>query len=511
MPARAQLKLSTGVFLFILGTLCIALLAIFFVSLSWQATDAILAIEENDPLFDFPGLSSEELQEAAGIIRDANQEFLATLPGEFQLQQFYPYTFFEALVEVAETRTAFRRYPSWINAFWLLNAESRTTGAYLQDIKRFGQLWQTAKSAGNAQSASWVFMFLPGRATDIATYETNLALLEENAAELGHDLRLRYRCLVLFLCRGSEALFQPVASSQELNGPSFLSETEARVLPADVLTAYQLGLGAAADDSRLWSARTECFGNEDNTNFFFLWELSGNGNRNIFLPKLATNSFFQKINSAQLLPQDLKSYRAGFGYSRQMETHWYMCPDLGYYPELATMQALVKKIENEPFSKNLKAILPEIAEVLWEQERAIRNVGRVEPAMVASYLDTLRLAEMALGDTAPGLRSEIRNARAIWKTKTGNFIAVIRGLRRDATLHLSVINEVRDRKMTLLPTLVTRSHHSLLFATWNSSVWRLAVTPRFSFVYQKPYPRLRDFWSLRSELGEEAILRISGL
>ena len=488
-------KLSTTIF--VSFVLFLAVGAVIYVNrVKNFALAIVLLSEQKDPLFDFPGLREEEWPEAVNIIKTANQEMMEHLGSRFDSYKIYPYDFWEKSRLVAEKRTIFLNHPTWLNALWLLNSESRALAAYTADLESFNRLWQAAwqnNSSGVSREA--VFPFFPGAATDAATTEAAIAIIRENSVLLKKDLEIRGKCLLFGFCKTlSNASHE--TSVEESDGERYSDISKLKVLPSDHVSDSMKYFNASGASERLFFVKTGCFSESVEPALFYLWEIRDKDERAVLLPKLATNSFFRAIHAERLLPQDARPREAGFSYSWQPETNWYMCPDLRYYPELATLQALVEHATSTE---------PRIHDFGEELRRA--EVIGAEIALV--YIENLMRLKK---DGGVSLREEdeIYRRVRIWETKSGNLITVVRGLERDVELFSGIANAM-DSRTQPITMLVSRSHLSFLFAPWNASVWRLQQAPQFISADYEVRSYIKNYWQLRQELNSEAIRKIQEL
>lgn len=488
-------KLSTAIFVFLV--LSAAVGAVIYVNnVKRSALAAILFSEKEDPLFDFPGMSEEEWQEAVDIIKTANKEMIGHLGSRFDSYKIYPYDFWEKSRLVAEKRRVFLDRPTWINAFLLLNSEKQALAAYTADLESFDRLWRAAwqnNSSGVSREA--VFPFFPGVMTDAATTEAAMAMIRENTVLLRTDLWVRRKCLFFGFCEElSNALNK--ASVEESDGESYSDISKLKILPAEHISNSMKYLNAARANDRLFFAKTGCFGESSKPELFYLWEARNKDADAVLLPKLATNSFFRAIGEERLLPQDVRPREAGFSYSWQPETNWYMCPDLSYYPELATLQALAGQATSTE---------PRIHD-LGEELRRAEVIG---PETAFTYIENLMRLKMDDGVSLQE-EGEIYRRMRIWETKSGGVIKVVRGLERDVGLFSDIARAMDFRTQPII-MLVSRSHLSFLFSSWNKSVWRLQQAPQFISADYEVRSYIKNYWQLREGLDDETIQKIQEL
>ncbi|GEM_PF-5017478 len=488
-------KLSTAII--VSFVLFLAVGAIIYVNyVKSSALAAVVLSEQEDPLFDFPGLREEEWTEAINIIKTANKEIMGHLGSRFDSYKIYPYDFWEKSGRVAEKRRVFLNRPTWLNAFSLFNSESRALAAYTADLESFSRLWQAAwqnNSSGVSREA--VFPFFPGVATDATTMEAAMAMIHENTVLLRRDLEIRRKCLFFGFCKELSDVSNKT-SVEESDGERYSDISKLKILPSDHVSDSMKYLNAVGASDRLFFVKTGCFNGSSKPELFTLWETRNKNARTVLLPKLVTNSFFRAIHTERLLPQDARPREAGFLYSWQPETNWYMCPDLGYYPELATLQALVEQATStEPRIHNL-----------GEELRRAEAIGSETAAV---YIENLMRLKKD-GGVSLRAEDEIYRRVRIWETKSGNLIKVVRGLERDVEL-FSGIAKAMDLRTQPIIMLVSRSHLSFLFASWNASVWRLQQTPQFISADYEVRQYIKNYWQLRQELSDEAIRKIQEL
>lgn len=471
-----------------------------------RAVEALVRVEREDPLFDFPGLTPEDALAVAAIVETANAEMLAFYP-PLRHHRIYPYEFWGVVAQLAVARAEFLAQPSWWRGFRLLRVEQLAAGAYAAELGRLVAFFEaTLKDDATQHQETVIFSFFPGVFTDVATMRDSFSQLKENSTALRGDIRSRSTCLFFGSCRTLARQEHGARSSLERVALGTApSPAPGPLLPAEHLNQVGQLLRAEALDERPFALRTECFGRRLTPAPFFLWQLS-----DTFYPKLADNSFFRTLSGDDVLPHYKLIYRAGFRFAWQPEANWYMCPDLRYYPVLATMRRLMELIDEQPLAELLRPLISTSAYLkLRDIESELSQAQTVDSAALDAYAETLR---EAMGHVAasqnPELTANVHQRIRLWATKSGDLFRVMQNLKRETARYGELVRRA-GRPPRFMALMLSRSYASLLYAPWNDSVWRLSVEPRF-LVAREPagVMPVEDYWSLREAIGSENIQSI---
>lgn len=359
--------------------------------------------EKTAPLFDFPETSFEDLASFASELAAIEKEFYPFY-GKESAAKLYPDALWQMIAEVSVKRRIFYEDPTWFNAWKLSSAQTRAAKVYEEDIESFVDLWEEFRQENSAISPQFSFLFLPSVASDIALFENGLKEIQQNAVELKKITAGQKRCLFLpwIGCLRLATRLEPIVRASISDAPS---------LPQVHLETAREVLQARQISPRRFSVATPCFGG--NSANFLLWERLI-GNQYIFTPKLISNSFFRDL----AIPgtSDAAARSAGFPYAWQPEMNWYLCPDLGYVTELATLARLFELARDAP-------------------------IGELNTSL------------------------EI----ALWRSQSGNFSLISPRIRFEAEEYIKAgPSQSPEGKVS---ALVTRGYPSFLFLTWNRSVW----------------------------------------
>lgn len=501
-------RLSTSRWVAVCATALAALLGGTYV-LTGLGTARLVRLEQADPLFDFPGAVPEEL-EAVAIEAAAANTFLAAYYPEAAERPVYPDRLWRLVARVGENRASFLERPNRSRATRLLVAELSAARAYAASARDLRASLDSARQGARSRiAADTQFHFLPGALTDLSMLERAFSLLAANGRALRTEALGRAACLPLpFFCPSS-LKFHAGAPPEPTPAPP--DGEPLPILPQEYLARTRELLGGRPLSEKRFRVDSDCFGREHPSEFL-LWEVR-TGAGGALMPKLATNSFFRKIPPDSDRPFEEALRQAGYGYSWQPEANWYLCPDLGYYPELAAMRWLIVAHEERPLGPEIRRVaaggpLPE----LEAAETAITAAAVIRPETVERYVSAMRNIS-ADGTLAinEGARGEIRRRIRAWETRSGGFPAVMRGLGRDAAVFMKLALEPSFR-LPFFEFFITRNHASLLFAPWNTSVWRINERPRFVHDGDpSTHPSLVSYRSLENELAEADILAIQAL
>mgnify|MGYP001588164412 CR=1 FL=1 len=526
-------KQFTVVLIAAVAVLIVGLAAFFLESASMKENSALgsfLLLEEEDPLFDIPGATPAELRDITAIIEKAGERTKTSLEEVGVNRQLYPIHFWESLAAVAEAREHFIENSTRWRGLILVLRQYQTLASYRRDLEEFSLLWQeAADETKNGLSPGVSFIFLPGVSTNFAIINSALALHQKNIETLKNEFAERAKCLFFGQCP-----LPREARQKNLSGEQTLDNKTLSLLPLSHLENSRRYLNAVTREPSVYLVETSCFG-EKNSAALLAWERRYQNIPPSLLPKLATNSYFRFFGEHKPLPSDRLVYDAGLAFVWQLESNWYMCPDLEYYPEFATLLLFKEAVLREPFSNRLDAasfaVSPETITKLREAEDRLREAHFVDASLVGEYLRTLRALRLEIGKEDPvkskasggvnkqnkQLQAELEKQERIWETRTGNFSSVMRRLDPESATFITLATSTATTSRLVSVTL-TRSYFSLLFGSWNSSIWRLAERPSFTANAEVSlkHQSLAGFWELEKQYGDAYIesaqmLSIEGL
>lgn len=474
--------------------------------LSWRnSRAAFLNLEERDPLFDFPSISDQDFAQMDETMQKASDQMKKFYP-ILGSSHFYPFDFWAQARNLAKTRRAFLEQPTFFKATQLLFSEQRTLSAYQSELRGTQKAWKAANAERkNKVSDRTIFLFLPGVATDIPAQEQSLNLIEKNSEGLKTTLSHRWWCLLFSRCEAPAT--GATASISKKSPPSVL------LLPNDYLEKTFEALRAYSIDTRIYIVKSPCF-NQKEDSLFVLGRTSYDGNE-AFIPKLATNSFFRRIDPSQLTPQYRGPYEAHFDYSFQRETILYMCPDLTYYPTLGAMTYLVEEARSNPVAKHFESDSSEEAKELRKTEIQLSGASFVDESLVNEYAKALASILDAMPSSQTANSSAYKNARErlrIWQTKSGNLGEIMTNIAIERDIYKETFPAIKHFKPFLVYALIAYQHANLLFAEWNPSVWRINEHMNTLIPDTSNQPStLTDYWTLEKTLTKDQIEKIQEL
>lgn len=463
-----------------------------------------MELEAIDPLFDFPGASYEELRDRMTIIQESERAVHVVHP-EMTGRRIYPTRFWGAIAELRAVRDRFLEQPTWLGAFNLVGAEARAARAYRYDVAAFQITFEHARSRSHGRIPDdALFPLLPGVATDIATYRAATQLLAANGDAIAAMVRQRAWCAVTGTCRQS----QPRAAALQ----PLYADIPTAPLPESELVFLQDLIGAKPVSPRTFLYRAPCFNAGLRAAVFVLWERMFPDGTTAFYPKLATDNFFRKTAIPPPLHPDAYQASDGAYYVWQPETNWYTCPDLDYHPALATMAEVVKLAVAEPLANIFAPTLePGAAAQLHASEYALATAPAVSVALIERYIAALHATISAAGDAGDGISGGSIGAAErrvrLWQTQSGGIAAVIAHLKPDALRYRDYIGPLGEFT-TPITFMLSRSYPSLLFATWNASVWRLDEQPQFTLIDGATRGVFIEYGGILDRFGQHAIREI---
>lgn len=469
----------------VLAIVILAVLAASFIFLK-ENNRHLYLLEKNDPLFNFPGAATAELSAFGSDLAALNKKFAEEPRAGISSPHIYPDKFWKSMAEVDQSRAAYFRDSTISNAYRLVRKEIQAASQYKEGIKQLSELMQASieKSAPLIDD-QYRFLFLPGVETDIPAFNKALQAIQKNGEQLKKETLGRQWCLFWGECP------DPKEISQAKSAISSEEQKKFNSLPASFLEGTRKTIGASELDKRYFSVRSPCFP-DNHPPSFLLWERGYPGNKKTFFPKLASDSFYRSIDSKNFLPQNAIAVKEKLKYVWQPETQIYLCPDLEYYPKLASMLAILREVEKKP----LDAMSDEIKEAEYRLSHEIY----LDESMVDAYIETLREFQA---------NEDVASRISLWETKSGLLGRLFENIQVDALRYLGMI---KNSRYSLVPVtaVLTQSHASLTFSPWNPSVWRTGSSPVF-VNSGKPIPGshpLTGYQKIRMGLSENDLHKI---
>lgn len=503
-------SLSTTILVIgIVLALGIGMAGIFVYRIKTEAIRTIWQLEQEDPLFYFPGILTRDLREIGRTLESLNKSFAVEPRLRLENADLYPHRFWAAVADVAEAREEFYLNPTRYAARRLIAAEDAAMQRYAEHIDTFNKLWKKSiTESAPVISPNHIFSFLTGTKTDIATFNETIKMIKENGQILDKEIRRRHQCLRFGLC---PKFFKKIYENNIPDRNAADKIPPPVLLPDSYLSATRKLLPATELSPKYFEVETKCFGKTPELNWFLLWQRKYPDGTMALFPKLATNSFYRKLNPKHFLPQDAASVRAGFAYAWQPETNLYLCPDLEYYPKLVSLNAILERIAIEQLAAKLPASVSlAIRQKVAMEEKTIIRSQFLEEYMIDNYIGVLQSLLPSLADHS-NLRRSVTTLIQSWDTKSLRTPDIFESLAVNARRYLTMV-KIAAVPITPITTTLTHSYISLGYAVWNPSVWRLAEKPNFVLIYEPTEPLLSDtivdYWHLQKITPQSTILKI---
>jgi len=319
-------------------------------------------LTENDPLFYSSFFDSKEWEKSIKVLKDSEDGFkkasIENYPKAFPSASYAekndyalglkendlaPYQFLQDLVLINQKTNDFLKNPSPKLGKELLNLYNNATDSYIKDAETKITALEKIDKKKNIMNKYVVFI---DSASSYKVVKNDFLTIKENGYKLKQEIAQRKKCL-----SGKTSCPEPLQNTKKIN--DFIDSLNAKFdLKGERIDGIKKIITSINYPSSLklsgpYRIHSVCLQSPDYQQWMYLLLYNDVYGRPSLVPKLATQSYFQKIpkedNGKKILKALLKN---GFDFQFQLESATYRCLDLAFYSELATLDFVKKQIDN---------------------------------------------------------------------------------------------------------------------------------------------------------------------
>ena len=440
-------------------------------------------LTKEDPLFASPELSIKEFEESLDYLASEHDAFI----GKVALKQnIVPSGFLKSLPPIAEKQTRFLNKPTASNANQLIKSYKEGLNNYQKELRQL---------AANIRRS---FPYeIEQDFVNIASATTNriilddLALMLKNALALKKEISLREKAL-----RGE---YGKSAEVKEVKEDYQLEEVKA---PTPFLRRRELYL-TLTRSKRLngpYKITTSAFG-KSKIAYFYTHQIYVR-NKPIFMPKLATDNYYQALVSRN--PMEKKLIDKGYLWHPVRETNTYRNNDLEYQAELLSLEQFIKNFRNKPVFNQIaesnyfnsltakqKSFINAAAETESQFFSLKINSDKNLKIMERHYLHGYELLKDSEYSEAKNKQQEelLKRYLFIKNKMSGIHLIFNTNLYFDNLLDRANLGLINKKSIPFLYTV--RNVYPLTFFNFSKAVWRLRQKPRY--VKAGPSPKAQHY------------------
>lgn len=307
-----------------------------------RGLDGFYRWTKEDPLFYSPDLDINGMENAVSNIEKDQEDLLLYLNRK---EHIYPTDFLKEFAKTAFQTSVFLKNPSKNQAQLLIEYQRKTVNLYRNEIRTLLNIIPTAYPDRNFSSVSI------NVSLSIGTIMDDLKKMENNSNVLLDEISRRERCLEeKDKCKiPSNNFKKPLISSpsKPSNIPNFIDKKfifspTSRFFNLPVMGPYRV--------------KTGCFGlNPDHSHpekYFYILPITRGGVNEGPVIKLATDVYFQVLNSDSILSWEREFANAGIKYIYSEASSPYRCNDANYLLEVSQINLFMTS--NKPIFNQIK-------------------------------------------------------------------------------------------------------------------------------------------------------------
>jgi hypothetical protein len=433
-----------------------------------EALQNFKEITYREPLLVSPELNDKEYKDSTNKLVESQRELLDLLDLQ---DEATPTGFLKSLIDVKESDNNFRAEPSYENAEKLLASYRKSVEIYQTEVIRAKDNlekyfpYDTEKSFVNF-----------GSTTNNKIISDDLSLLIKNGEALEREIDKRERIL------GGKIGYKPRSVE-----PRYYEQLSLKENLGD------LGKYRNQDSSleKLYIVDSPCFGNEEEENIFTYYTRKSINGKDIFLPKIANNKYYQKLS--ETIPYENRFIEEGIEWRLIKEGNTYRCNNLEYQANLLALINFNKKYESKPFFTDDNLVKLDLSghEITLWQQGAVYEGRILEKRDYYFYKELVTLAEYYQYFST---RYDLGSVE--FKELSERFLFINNqqyGL--DLILNTEFFyNDLRDRLGAGVILVrdsfanhlyATRINYSFVFLNFSDAVWRLDEKPKYTTTHQK--------------------------
>ena len=353
--------------LVILIVICLGLIV--FINRGWLVekqpdVDGFYKLTQADPLFYSPFFDENNFEKAINGLEETDKRFrenviknieASTTPQSnyylpiFKENSLFPFQFLKNLTLANQETKAFIENPSVEQGQKLLELYDKTADAYIQEVSSKINLFEKIANIGKQENGYGYdqYFYFVDSVTSFERVKDDYLVIQENGYKLKNEIERRKNCLL-----GKEScqtLFKTKDNSAFVNliGAEFNLKGESVDFIKSLLPNYSPYLSEINGPYKIESS---CWQNSGSENWLYLIYTKNDG-KDWAVPKLANQNYYYKVEEQGKNPIYQALLKKGLDFCDQMETTYYECMDLTYYPQLLTLDFLKKQIGAGKISK----------------------------------------------------------------------------------------------------------------------------------------------------------------
>jgi hypothetical protein len=266
-------------------------------------------ITTDDPLFVSPELDLTELKKSTGYVQSIQNQYMK----QYGLnQEITPTGFLMEIAETKEVSDKFQQNPSKENAVSLIASYRKSNKAYLEEVTFLKN--ELTKAFPLEKEVTFANI---GSATTNTIIAKDYDLMIDNSKEMDSEIKYREKIL---------------------NGITAPKTAQSAIIPTKPQEVNNIN---QEEGKALFTIKTSCFQTTGEViPFNLIFEKNKDGDDKI-IPKIANDSYFQKMNSND--PTENKYLSQGIEWRRIREGNSYRCNDLGYQANLVSFRSFINK------------------------------------------------------------------------------------------------------------------------------------------------------------------------
>ncbi len=321
-------------------------------------------LTNEDPLFYSPFFDGDNFEKAINDLEEEDKGFRNTIVknieatttpqsnhyiSTFKENSLFPFKFLKNLSPVNQETKIFLENPSIEQGQKLLKIYDKAADAYIQEVSSKVNLFEKIANIGKQENGYGYdqYFYFVDSVTSFERVKDDYLVIQENGYKLKNEIERRRNCLL-----GKEScqlLFKTKDNSAFINlmGAEFNLKGENVDFIKSLLPNYSIYPSEATGPYKIESS---CWQNSGSENWLYLIYTKNNG-KNWAVPKLANQNYYYKVEEQVKNPIYQALLKKGLDFCDQMETTYYECMDLTYYPQLLTLDFLKKQMEAGKISK----------------------------------------------------------------------------------------------------------------------------------------------------------------
>jgi len=427
---------------------------------------------KEDPLFVSPELDTKKFRASLDYLAEEHDGFINQVGLK---QNIVPLDFLKTLPKIAEKQSSFLNKPTSTNANQLIKSYKASLYFYRKELRKLIQKIEKSFPYTNEQD----FVNIASSATNRIILN-DLKLMLKNAKALEGAIALREKAL--------DGNYDQLKNLPEIKVDN--QELERLKRPASFLKRSELYLSSSPSKKLYgpYKITTSAFG-ESKVAYFYTHRIYVR-NKPIFMPKLATDNYYQALVSRN--PVERKLIDKGYLWHPVRETNTYRNSDLEYQADLLALDRFIKNFRGRPVFKQI--VKSNYFDSLTDKQKSfINSAEEVESRFFSLRLNSdknlkllglyyLRsyelLKDSGYSETKNKLQEELLKRYLFINNKMSGLELIFNtNFYFDNLLDRAKLGLINKKSIPFLYTI--RNVYPLSFFNFSKAVWRLKQKPRY--------------------------------